>query len=508
MGEPLELLHKNKADSVFKNCKIYTSDVKYKWADRFAVKGDKFIAVGSEHTDEYIGETTQIIDLKGRTVLPGFIDSHGHPVRTVMKGLAVFFSRHMSRKEVIDKISEFARNNREIPLIFGVGYKDGMFDDVYDEKGFLDALCSDRPVVLLSDAGAESLMNTSAIKKSGIESIITAHIPKVEIIKKDQLGHATGRIIGIDSIMKALQQLQPFDTEKVATRIEELDKEYSSRGFIGVFDCGSYEYLDYIYLWALKKFWHNKELRHKLFGSVTVRTLKDAKLANKKLTHKRMLAKETATTATVNILRLKYNCDETCSEISREAIRILCIEAANKGFSLQFDTINKHTTSEVLRLVQDIRKAGFNKLTVSLASAEKLDESDIVSVAANRLIANSGILYKDKPDIDIFKKLKRMSDSGIPITFGADLGAAKDEKPENRSEMLIQAGFKTEDIIGAFTLNAAKMLHMEEKLGSISVGKQADFVVLDEDIFDSDTFDIARIKAYKTFVNGKCVYSL
>ena len=51
MGEPLELLHKNKADSVFKNCKIYTSDVKYKWADRFAVKGDKFIAVGSEHTD-------------------------------------------------------------------------------------------------------------------------------------------------------------------------------------------------------------------------------------------------------------------------------------------------------------------------------------------------------------------------------------------------------------------------------------------------------------------------
>ena len=101
-----------------------------------------------------------------------------------------------------------------------------------------------------------------------------------------------------------------------------------------------------------------------------------------------MLAKETATTATVNILRLKYNCDETCSEISREAIRILCIEAANKGFSLQFDTINKHTTSEVLRLVQDIRKAGFNKLTVSLASAEKLDESDIIRTTDRKSILN------------------------------------------------------------------------------------------------------------------------
>ena len=83
MGEPLELLHKNKADSVFKNCKIYTSDVKYKWADRFAVKGDKFIAVGSEHTDEYIGETTQIIDPsddpRGCRKIPGSVPRGGPP---------------------------------------------------------------------------------------------------------------------------------------------------------------------------------------------------------------------------------------------------------------------------------------------------------------------------------------------------------------------------------------------------------------------------------------------
>lgn len=509
MEELPDISKKNKADSIFKNCRIYDSDGKGDTKSAMAVKGGNFIAVGDEEEiQRYIGEETQIIDVKNRIVIPGLIDSHGHPVRNVMKGLVIFFSRHLTREQVIKKAKKFIKEYPDLPIYIGVGYKDGMFEDIEREKEYMDDIFSLKPMVFLSDAGGEAMLNSKAVEKSELDTIITAHIPKVEIIKNDEMGKPTGRIIGMDSVFSALDKLEPFDLEMIATRIEEVDHEYSMHGFTTVYDCGSYEYIDYIYLMALKKFWANKELRHKFFGTVLVTTLKGAKLANRKLTHKRNMVNEFMTTATVNTLRLKYDSRIKNPDLSLEAVRILTIEAANKGFNIQFDTINSNTTGEIIKIIKDIRKAGFNKVKISFSSGEKIDKEYIKELVTNGISINSNKFWDNSFTEEEVEILKEMKSSGVTVAFGADFGAAGRSGEKQYDNKLEKAGFKPADIVNAFTVNGAGLLNMEDKLGSISEGKQADFVILeDEDFFNND-FDLTKIKSFKTFVNGKCVYSI
>ncbi len=500
---------KQKADSIFRNGRIYTSDAKNRWATAFAVKGDKILAVAcDEGIREYIGEDTQVTDLRGKIVIPGFIDMHGHPVRTVMRDFALFFSRHLSVNQMVESIKKFIKDNAHLTKYIGVGYHENRFTDIADIRGFLDEIEAERPLVLLSNAGSELLMNSKAVERSGIDNMVIGHIPKVEAVLKDELGRSTGRVMGMDSVQEVLGNLKIFELEEVADRIESLDEEYFRRGFTGVYDCGSYEYVDYTYFMAIKRYWAAKELRHRFFGTVLVTTLKGAKLANRKLTHKRTMANELEANVGINALRIKYDIVGAEKDLTREAVRILCIEAANKGFNVQFDTVSRESTEELVRLIRDIRTVGFNKIRFSLSSGEITDKEQIKAISENQIIVNSSLLWNKsdiKGEIDTLKEMKA---EGVTLTFGLDLGAYDDKEKNDVRACFEELGFTAYDIVDAFTVNAARQLNMEDRIGSISAGKIADFVMLDDDIFEKDAFDVTEVKAGKVFVSGKCVYSI
>ena len=136
----------HKADLVLENGVVYTVDKQRSFAEAVAVSGKKIVYVGStEGVTDYIGPRTEVIDLAGKMVLPGFIDSHAHPTLGVYLTMARLFDLH-SVQACVDEVVQFGANHPDLPVIYGIGWSNGDFPPEGPRKELLDAVIADRPV--------------------------------------------------------------------------------------------------------------------------------------------------------------------------------------------------------------------------------------------------------------------------------------------------------------------------------------------------------------------------
>jgi len=116
------------ADYVFTNGKVYTVNVLVPWAEAVAVKGDKIVYVGdTAGAEALVGEGTERIDLKGKTVLPGFISTHDHLIASAWTTYGVQLFDLETKEEVLARIKEYAEANPDEKVVKGVGWSAGKF---------------------------------------------------------------------------------------------------------------------------------------------------------------------------------------------------------------------------------------------------------------------------------------------------------------------------------------------------------------------------------------------
>ena len=139
----------DQAEVVLRNARIYTVDPKNPWATAIAIRGDRIIYIGNDDDVlRFTGPKTQIMDVGGRLVLPGFVESHWHLSSTsFLRQLAL---HEVEPTSIAAVVRAYAEAHPDELAITGLGWIEPMMPDGLVCKETLDAACADRPVILLS----------------------------------------------------------------------------------------------------------------------------------------------------------------------------------------------------------------------------------------------------------------------------------------------------------------------------------------------------------------------
>ncbi|MCB1280150.1 MAG: amidohydrolase family protein, partial [Salinibacterium sp.] len=136
------------ADTVFAGGTVFTADTVRSTASAVAVRGGRIIAVGHDDVRELIGPKTEVVDLNGRMLVPGFQDAHVHPVWGGLDMLRCDLSALHTRTDYVARIGEYANANPELEWVLGGGWSMSGFPGGTPLASDLDTVVPDRPAFL------------------------------------------------------------------------------------------------------------------------------------------------------------------------------------------------------------------------------------------------------------------------------------------------------------------------------------------------------------------------
>ncbi|WP_099351983.1 amidohydrolase [Fredinandcohnia onubensis] len=219
--------------SLWTGGRIYTMEHEKDVVEAVFVEGGMIVATGSKIDLEkrYKERISKLIDLKGSTMLPGFVDSHMHLIGHGEKLMKLDFSEMTSSQEISDSIQEYVKDKSKGEWIIGEGWNENQLPD---RKIFhrieLDELSPNNPLLLKRICRHAVVVNTKALELAGI----TDHTPNPEggIIVRDTNGHATGYLL--DKAQELVKNVIPQVTEDYIQNALRLSiGDCLSKGLVG-----------------------------------------------------------------------------------------------------------------------------------------------------------------------------------------------------------------------------------------------------------------------------------
>ena len=547
-----------KADRIFKNAKIFTSDRSNPQASAFAMKDGKFVYVGDEAgLSEYEGEVT---DLGGKFIMPAIIDSHVHVTIPVGFEYAEMGERlePNGKQEALDIM---ARRIRENP-----GQKRYRFllekrflkeEDIVKED--LDAICPDAELQIQEGEGHSIWVNSKILKRHGITDDTPDPIPGLAIyVRKD--GHVTGNCIEgaaeIPIVLDSSMELTDEQVDAALKRWIDFSVEY---GVSCVFDAGlpgDPKFHEKVYK-RLRALDEQGKLPVYVDGSLVVNAERDA---GEGLEEVKRLRRE-YNTEHLKVHTMKIFMDGTqkihtaamvtpyvdvktlgTTAFSAEGICELLKNLNEADLDLHLHTVGERASRTVLDGVELARKElgdDFH-VRVTCAHLEIQDDADLDRFAKLGVIANfTPHWHAGDPKVSstwlgaeraakLFR-CKTVWDSGALVAWSSDNIVFGDFMPWNpylgmEIGMTRLAGEKTktyafarstavlppaeermsiEEMLLGFTINGAKQLGIEDKKGSIAAGKDADFLVFDKNLLTAEKEGFSCNKPSGVYFCGK-----
>jgi predicted amidohydrolase YtcJ len=221
-------------DTVYVNGHIVTMSAVRPTAEAVAIDGDRFAAVGStDDIRQLAGPSTRVIDLKGRTVLPGLQDSHTHPISAALSEKAGPVPVMRSMADVLAYVRRLAASLPEDRVILVPKvYSTRLEERRYPTRAELD-LAAPRHVAV-TDNGYAASLNSLALKKVGI-SRDTPQPPNGRI-SKDDSGEPTGLVLGAPQLLADLRRANPPTHEDMVWALKAMQKAYSEAGLTSTID--------------------------------------------------------------------------------------------------------------------------------------------------------------------------------------------------------------------------------------------------------------------------------
>ncbi|MCT4353783.1 amidohydrolase [Streptomyces sp. Je 1-79] len=158
-----------KADLVFTHGPVHTGDPARTRASSLAVTGERITAVGHDEVRELIGPDTEVVDLRGKVLLPGFQDAHVHAVFAGVELAECDLTGTVGVAEYLTRIREFADAHPERPWITGGGWSMESFEGGLPTRQLLDSVVPDRPVYLVNRDHHGAWANTRALELAGLD---------------------------------------------------------------------------------------------------------------------------------------------------------------------------------------------------------------------------------------------------------------------------------------------------------------------------------------------------
>ena len=552
-----------KADRIFKNAKIFTSDQSNLQASALAVKDGKFIYVGDEAgLSEFEGEVT---DLGGKFIMPGIIDSHVHVTLGAGfdhtdPGVLVPGS---GKKEILDFMTDFIRNNPGLQA-YHFGLEQKRLNGAEITKEDLDAICPDSELLVVEAEGHSVWVNSRILAKHGITDETQDPVPGLSYyVRKD--GHVTGNIFeGAAEIPILLDGAMELSDEQIDASLSRWIAFSAENGVTGVFDAGipgdnAFNERVYAHLRELDR---QGKLPVYVDGCYVISSSREVEEGLKEL--KRL--RQEFNTEHMKVHTLKIFLDGTLklhtaamvepyedvdrpgiTALNKEEFADLLVKLNEAGLDLHLHTVGDAASRVVLDGTELARKELGDSFRVKVTSAHLWvqDDADLdrfakLGVAANFTPAwHSGniggrpyelwrSLLGEKRASNMYRS-KTVWDTGALVAWSSDdisygdfktwspyLGmevgmtrwtSEKTKAPDYN--MTVEAflplseKMNIEEMILGYTINGAKQLGIEDKKGSIAAGKDADFLVFDKDLLTAEHEGFSYNLPQDVYICGK-----
>ncbi len=518
---------KQEADIIVKNAKVYTVNNDFGSAESFAIKDGKFLAVGTNEEIDEKYNSSNTVDMDGKTVYPGLIDGHCHFFRFGLQLQKVDVTGTNSYDEVLEKIVAFQKE-KNLPFITGRGWDQNDWEvKKFPTKEKLDQLFPDTPVAITRVDGHAMLVNQKALDISGITENST--VEGGEFIREN--GKLTGVLI--DNAMDFVKVPAASKKEQIEA-LKEAEKINFSYGLTTVVDAG------------LEK--ENIELIDSLqqAGALKIKIYAMVSATQPQLDY--YIKKGIIKTDRLNVRSFKVYGDgalgsrgaamkEPYSDrhnhfgaliYSPERYREIAKQIAASEYQMNTHAIGDSANYLMLKTYQDVLK-GQTDRRWRIEHAQIVDKADFdlfknVVPSIQPTHATSDMYWAEdrvgkerikggyafKTLLNTYGKVALGTDYPVEkvspfLTFYAAV-ARKDlnNYPENGYQM--ENALTREETLKGMTIWNAYANFEENEKGSIEVGKMADFVILDQDIMTVDIKNVPNTKVISTYVNGEKVH--
>lgn len=535
-------------DAIFYNGIIHTMDKAVPKAEAVAVKDGIIIRVGSnEDVLKLRTESTAMYDMDGKTMLPGFCDSHMHLLSYGYSLEKVNLYSAKSMDDLIKLGQDFLKEHPGLTWLQGRGWNtDDWEDKRYPNRYDLDKITTEIPMFYTRSCAHIISVNSKALEVMGV----TRDTPQVPggSIEKDINGEPLGIFAEAarDLIYNALPKLTVSDIKRL---IVKGAKEVLSCGITTVHTddfeaiaAGEYQKVLDAYhqleqegnlpvriyeqcllasVPLLKKFLnegHHTNEGSPMFRIGTLKLLVDGSLGGKTAFLRKPYKNDPSTKGIATFTQ-----EELDKLVSMAQASGLMISPHNIGDGAMEMDLNAIENAQIQYPRADMRHALIHCQITDLDLLKRCRDLNVVMHVQPAFIDSDMHIVKDYVGEELEKSSyawKTMMDMGLPVAFGSDAPVIsfnvmdgiycavtrKDLKGFPESGWLPDQKMSVYDAVYAYTMGGAYASYDEGKKGSIRNGKYADFAVLDKDVFSVPEEEIKDIKVCMTVLDGKVVY--
>lgn len=554
--------HGGDVDLVLRNGSIYVVEPEGKWAQAVAVKDGTIVAIGTDREiDRLIRTRTRVVDLKSRMVMPGIIDGHVH-LATAAAELQIFncnFSAYGDFDAVIRSVRDCAARIPAGTWIVGQSWGSGLYGRLADARSLkaLDEASGDHPVMLRNDSIHDRWVNSRALAVAGIGPD-TSDPVNGKIGRDPQTGALNGLLL--ESATALVEKHIPAmaakaSVEEAAEALAVGVRYLNSRGVTGFDDAGV------VFggsMFSDIRAYHLLDQRGGLTAHAALSMLidpdnpdianiysrrADYNSRNLSMDFAKIFVDGVMVSHTANFIQ-PYLPDEAhgnafhgSTKMTAARLVEMVTELDKRGVSAKLHVAGDGSVRMALDAIAAARKAnGPNGPIHTLAHAGYVADSDIdrfrllnVAVDASPTVWYPGPILTGtqavigKERANRYWPFKTYAVKGIVVAGGTDWktlpgefsdlwdgmqGMVTRSNPTGAAsgalwpEQAVDVG----TMIRFYTLNSAKAIRADKRTGSIRIGKAADMIVLDQNLFRIPADRIAATKVDMTFFGGKLVY--
>jgi predicted amidohydrolase YtcJ len=541
------------ADLVLLHGKIHTEDAQRSVVQALAVRGNSIVAVGTDASiGAFVGPRTRKIEVGGRVVLPGIIDAHTHPAQSAQDlGKCSLDDKALPPSSIKSRVAACLKKHpREHAQWFEVVMVNP--SSLTLTLADLDSMLPDGPMLLNGSDGHTVWANSPALKLAHITT--TSKDPAGGHIERDALGRPTGTLRdNAAEIALAAKPVAGLDHE--ASQLDKALQSMRAVGITSVQDAAVDDHLMQIY----KRLYDTRRLNMRVRGSYWLKNLHEPATALID-TATKFRAKWAIDPDFLRADAVKIFADGVIEYPSQTAALIepyldsqghpthnrgpayfeqddlnrIVTAADAAGLTVHIHAIGDRAVRSALDALADSRRRnGAVDTRDQIAHLELINPADFPRFAELGVIANFQLLWAQRDDYvgkatirylgpqrsKYLYPARSLRDAGALIAGGSDWGVSSFDafaamehaitrsESKGRPALLPEQSLTLQDMIDAYTINAAAALRQEQTTGSLETGKRGDFIVLDRDIFGIDAFELHRTQVTATYLDGREVYA-
>ncbi|MDP2957151.1 MAG: amidohydrolase family protein [Longimicrobiales bacterium] len=527
------------ADLVFRGGSVWTGDPTAPSATAVAVKGGRIVAVGSDaNVAGLVGDATRVVELGGRTLMPGFIDAHTHFLDGGFKLAGVDLRSAATPEEFARRIGDFAGSVPAGAWITGGDWDHELWGGELPRREWVDSLTPDHPVFVNRLDGHMALANSAALRLAGVDAEGRTADPEGGTIVRDP---ATGEPAGVfkDEAMGLVGRAIPDPSEADLDQALQAAASHAlERGVTQVHDMAGWESLA-----TYSRAQARGELPLRVYSVVPLSTwerLRDHVAANgrgdDRLWWGGLKAFVDGSLGSTTAWFYDPYEDEPGTSgfmtTDSAALRTWIEGADAAGLHVIVHAIGDAANDWLLDVYRDVAAAhGPRDRRFRIEHVQHLSASALPRFAEQGVIASMQPYHAADDGRWAEKRIgperikttyafRSLLDAGATLAFGSDwtvapidpimgMDAAVTRRTidgANPEGWVPQERISLEETLRAYTDGGARAGFMEDRLGRISTGMLADLVVLDRDVLRAESKSLVDARVDMTVVDGRIAY--